>query len=162
MVTALAVASVISSIAGRGASGLTRRLASLRGLACRLSLTLVPLGVAMWAGHSLFHVVTGWSTAWPVAQRVAIAMGIAGLGDPFWTALPALLKPDSLLAVQLFLLDVGFLLTLYAGWRITRAATGRSRGTVGLQFSWATLAVALYVSGVWTFLQPMQMRGMVH
>ena len=89
-------------------------------------------------------------------------MGIDGLGHPLWTALPALLRPDSLLALQLFLLDAGLLLTLYAGWRIMRAGTARSRGTVGLQLSWAGLALALYASGVWTFLQPMQMRGMVH
>jgi hypothetical protein len=27
---------------------------------------------------------------------------------------------------------------------------------------WAVIAVGLYVTGVWVFLQPMQMRGMVH
>ena len=116
----------------------------------------------MWAGHSLFHVVTGWSTAWPAVQRAAIDIGIAGLGEPRWTSLPALLTPDSLLALQLLLLDAGLLLTLYAGWRIMRAATARSGATIGLQLSWAGLALVLYASGVWTFLQPMQMRGMVH
>ncbi len=162
LMTALTLASVISTRAGRDlASGLTR-LASLRGLACRLSLALVPLGLAMWAGHFLFHAVTGWSTAWPVVQRAASGIGVAWLGTPAWTSPPALLGPDSLLAVQLVLLDAGLLLTLYAGWRITRAGTARSRGTLGLQLSWASLALALYASGVWTFLQPMQMRGMVH
>jgi hypothetical protein len=136
--------------------------AAVRGLARRLSLTLVPLGLAMWAGHSLFHAVTGWSTAWPAVQRAALDIGIAGLGEPRWTSLQALLTPDSLLALQLFLLDAGLLLTLYAGWRIMHAATTRSDATIGLQLSWAGLALVLYASGVWTFLQPMQMRGMVH
>ena len=62
----------------------------------------------------------------------------------------------------MFLLDAGLLLTLYAGWRIMRDGTARSGATVGLQLSWAGLALVLYASGVWTFLQPMQMRGMVH
>ena len=84
------------------------------------------------------------------------------LGEPRWTSLPALLTPDSLLALQLLLLDAGLLLTLYAGWRIMRAGTARSGAAVGLQLSWAGLALVLYASGVWTFLQPMQMRGMVH
>ena len=72
----------MATAAGRAESDRqAHRVASLRGLACRLSLTLVPLGLAMWAGHSLFHVVTGWSTAWPAVQRAAIDLGIAGLGS---------------------------------------------------------------------------------
>ncbi len=116
----------------------------------------------MWAGHSLFHAVTGWRTAWPAMQNAALNVGIGGLGKPLWTSLPALLTPDSLLALQLLLLDAGLLLTLYAGWRIIRGGTARSAVTIGLQLSWVGLAVVLYASGVWTFLQPMQMRGMVH
>ncbi len=60
-------------------------------------MTLVPLGLSMWAGHSLFHAATGWSTAWPTVQRAAIDIGIGGLGEPLWTSLPALMRPDSLL-----------------------------------------------------------------
>ena len=162
LVTALALASVMSATVGRASGiGLIRGAASLRGLACRLSLALVPLGLAMWAGHSLFHVVTGWSTGWPTMQRIGSDVGI-GLGKPLWTAMPALLRPDSLLSLQLFLLDAGLLLTLYAGWRIMREGAARSGPTVGLLLSWAGLALVLYASGVWTFLQPMQMRGMVH
>ena len=115
LVTALALASVMSTTVGRASGiGLIRGAASLRGLACRLSLALVPLGLAMWAGHSLFHVVTGWSTVWPTMRRIGSDVGI-GLGKPLWTAMPALLRPDSLLSLQLFLLDAGLLLTLYAG-----------------------------------------------
>jgi cytochrome c oxidase assembly factor CtaG/ferredoxin len=145
------------------ALALALALASFRGTACRLSLALVPLGLAMWAGHSLFHMVTGWSTAWPAIQRAAIDVGMTGLGTPVWTSLPALLTPDSLLACQLLLLDAGLLVTLYAGWRILRASPARARAArIGLQVSWVGLALVLYASGVWTFLQPMQMRGMVH
>ncbi len=162
LMTALGLSFVISRTAGESAIRHPRGAASLRGLACRLSLALVPLGLAMWAGHSIFHMATDWNRIWPTTQRVALDVGIAGLGEPIWTGLPSLLTPDSLLAVQLCLLDAGFLLTLYTGWRIMRPATLRSGAAVGLQLSWAGLALVLYVSGVWTFLQPMQMRGMVH
>ncbi len=162
LMTALGLAFVISRTAGEPESTHPRGAASLQGIACRLSLTLVPLGLAMWTGHSLFHMVTGWSSVWPTMQRAAIDMGINGLGEPLWAAVPALLTPDSLLALQLLLLDAGFLLTLYAGWRIMRPAPARSGASVGLRVSWAGLALVLYASGVWTFLQPMQMRGMVH
>ena len=166
LLTTLALASVIATIAtaaGRAEGDrLAHRVASLRGLACRLSLTLVPLGLAMWAGHSLFHAATGWSTAWPTVQRAAIDLGIGALGTPSWTSLPSLLRLESVLTLQIILLDAGLLLTLYAGWRIMRDGTARSGATVGLQLSWAGLVLVLYASGVWTFLQPMQMRGMVH
>ena len=62
----------------------------------------------MWAGHSLFHMVTDWSSVWPTMQRFALDIGITGLGEPRWTALPALLTPDSLLALQLFFSMRGF------------------------------------------------------
>ena len=163
LLTALALASVMATAAGRAESDrLAHRVASLRGLACRLSLTLVPLGLAMWAGHSLFHAVTGWSTAWPAVQRAATDLGIGALGTPSWMSLPTLLRLESLLTLQIILLDAGLLLTLYAGWRIMRDGRSRSGATVGLLLSWAGLVLVLYASGVWTFLQPMQMRGMVH
>ncbi len=46
-----------------------------RELFCRFSLSLVPLGAAMWAGHFLFHLSTGWGSAWEVIQRAANDIG---------------------------------------------------------------------------------------
>ena len=39
-----------------------------RELFCRFSLALLPLGLAMWVAHVLFHLSSAWSTAWPVMQ----------------------------------------------------------------------------------------------
>ena len=53
-------------------------------------------------------------------------------------------------------------LSLYVGWRIARAYTNRTQDGVLLLAPWAAVAALLYAAGVWVFLQPMQMRGMVH
>jgi cytochrome c oxidase assembly factor CtaG len=133
-----------------------------REVASRLSLALVPLGLTMWAAHFLFHGLSGWSSAWPVVQRVAGDLGWTALGSPSWTMPSPLLGAGQMLALLVLLLDLGLLLSLYVGWRIARAMAPRPRSALGLVAPWASLAVALYAAGVWVFLQPMPMRGMVH
>ena len=66
------------------------------------------------------------------------------------------------LAIQVLLLDAGVLLSLYVGWRIARCYTKRAGDGLLLLAPWAVAAALLYAAGVWIFLQPMQMRGMVH
>jgi len=124
---------------------------SARELLCRCSLALVPLGLAMWTAHLLFHLSTAWHSGWPVLQRVT-----GWFGRPDWRAAESLLAADTLLGVQILLLDAGILLSLYLVWRVVR---GRS---MWLLLPGAVIAVGLWVAGVWIFLQPMQMRGMVH
>ena len=94
---------------------------------CRFSLALLPLGLAMWGAHLLFHLSTGWSTAWPVAQRAAGDLGAGWLGTPRWTASSALFAPHVTLAIQVLLLDAGVLLSLYVGWRIARSHAKSAR-----------------------------------
>jgi hypothetical protein len=67
-----------------------------------------------------------------------------------------------LLDVQLVLLDAGLLLSLYVGWRIAQAYTKKLRDMLLLLTPWASFVAGLYVSGIWVFLQRMQMRGMMH
>jgi hypothetical protein len=129
---------------------------------CRFSLSLLPLGLAMWGAHLLFHLSTGWRTAWPVAQRAAGDLGAGWLGTPRWTPAAPLLAPHVTLAIQVLLLDAGVLLSLYAGWRIARSYAKRAQDGLLLLAPWAVVAVLLYAAGIWIFLQPMQMRGMVH
>jgi hypothetical protein len=129
---------------------------------CRFSLSLLPLGLAMWAAHLLFHLSTGWSTAWPVVQRAAGDLGASWLGSPRWTPSAPLLAPHSILAIQVLLLDAGVLLSLYTGWRIARSYAKRAQEGLRLAAPWAVVAALLYAAGIWIFLQPMQMRGMVH
>ena len=133
-----------------------------RELFCRFSLALVPVGLAMWAAHLLFHLSTAWSSAWPVMQRVSSDLGIGWLGTPRWRGSSPILAADTLLACQILLLDLGLLLSLYLGWRIAGAYVTQIADRLRLLAPWATLLVGLYAAGIWVFLQPMQMRGMVH
>jgi cytochrome c oxidase assembly factor CtaG/polyferredoxin len=133
-----------------------------RELCCRFSLALVPLGLAMWGAHVLFHLSTCWSTAWPVLQRAAGDLGAGWLGTPLWTASSPLLTADTLLEIQIALLDAGVLLSLYVGWRVAHACASRVGDALRLFFPWALVVAGLYAAGVWVFLQPMQMRGMLH
>ncbi len=101
--------------------------ASRRESRARLALALVPLGLGMWAGHWIFHLLSA---------------------PPFG------FSSGSTLGLQLGLLDAGLLASLYAVWRVGRAPRSF--------LPWAAVAAALWISGVWIFLQPMPMRGMVH
>jgi ferredoxin len=141
---------------------LTRTTRPRRELFCRFALALLPLGLATWAAHVLFHLSTAWSTAWPVAQRATNDLGFGWLGTPRWKASGPAFAPDTMLAIQMLLMDAGLLLSLYVGWRIARACTRRTQDGVLLLAPWAAVAAMLYAAGVWVFLQPMQMRGMIH
>jgi hypothetical protein len=131
-------------------------------LFCRFALALLPLGVATWGAHVLFHLSATWSTAWPVAQRASNDIGFGWLGTPQWTAASPAFAPDTMLAIQMLLMDGGLLLSLYVGWSVARACTDRPRNGILLLAPWAAVAAMLYAAGVWVFLQPMQMRGMIH
>jgi len=108
-------------------------------LARRFVFTLVPVGIAMWAAHLLYHFATGWGGPWIHVQAI-----------PAW-----------LTSAQIVLLDAGVLLTLYVGWRVALQSAGRARTAIGLLAPWAGLACTLYGVGVWILFQPMQMRGML-
>ena len=62
--------------------------------------------------------------------------------------------------LQTLLLDAGLLLTLYLAWRIALAYAPRPGDAFRLLAPWAGIATALFVTGIWIFLQPMQMRGL--
>jgi hypothetical protein len=148
-----------ATLAGRRLGHLTK---PARELFCRFSLALLPLGLAMWAAHLMFHLSTAWSSAWPVVQRVSSDLGIGWLGPPRWTASSPMFAADTLLACQMLLLDAGLLLSIYLGWRIAGSNVIRVGDRLKLLAPWATVPVGLYAAGIWVFLQPMQMRGMVH
>jgi hypothetical protein len=115
----------------------------------------------MWAGHFLFHWLSGYGMAWPVLQQAASEFGLHVLGTPDWSWAGRTVSADSLLSLQLLLLDAGLLLTLYVGWRIARDEIPQARGALRLLSPWMCVALALFALGVWVFLQPMQMRGMM-
>jgi len=161
-VFALIVAPIIvvggTVVAGRTAAGIK---APARELIARFSLALVPLAVGMWAAHYLFHFLTGWNSAWPVLQRVVGDLGFTVASQSGLPGPNLRFNIDNLRIVQTVLLDAGLLATLYLGWRIARIYSPRLRLAFRMMAPWAIVAVGLYVFGVWTCLQSMQMRGLI-
>ncbi len=125
---------------------------SLSGMVRRFALAFVPVGIAMWAAHLLFHFSTGWESAVPAVQRA--------LGGSITASSAMVMIPGWLTQAQILLLDAGLLLTLYVGWRIALQYSGQVKQAIGLVAPWGALACALYGIGIWTLFQPMQMRGM--
>jgi hypothetical protein len=138
-----------------GAAALSRRwgrpgVGSLE-VATRFAYVLVPLGFGMWLAHYTFHFVTGYDAAVPLAQRFAADLGLTSLGEPHWGRACCRPLPEWLLPLEILFLDVGLLLSLYAGYRLAPTLRGLA--------PWALLMVLLFALGVWTLFQPMQMRG---
>jgi hypothetical protein len=142
-----------SVLAGRAIAGIK---APTRELMRRFSLALVPLAAGMWAAHFLFHFLTGWNSAWPVFQRVVGDLGLALANQQTSSGF----SMDNVRILQTLLLDTGLLGTLYLGWRIARVYAPRLRLALRVMAPWSGVAMVLYLFGVWTCLQPMQMRGL--
>ena len=139
------------------------RLRASGQVLCRLALALVPLGLSMWSAHVLFHLLTGME----LGLAGGPARGRRTSGCTRWERRAGAwsrrsLSADGMLRLQILLLDFGLLVSLYVGWRIVRGAGAGLRLARGPLVPWVTVAVSLYAVGVWTFLQPMAMRGMVH
>jgi cytochrome c oxidase assembly factor CtaG/polyferredoxin len=132
---------------------LVERKLTVMEAARRFSFALVPLGIAMWAAHLLYHFATGWSSAVPVVARA--------LGGTMQTVLPPLV-PNWLTPGQILILDAGLLLTLYVAWQIANRYGTRLWNAAAIVLPWVFLSVGLYAVGIWILLQPMEMRGMVH
>ena len=146
-----------SVLAGRAIAGIETPTWELMR---RFSLALVPLAAGMWAAHFSFHFLMGWNSAWPVLQRAVGDLGLA-VANQQASMVPNLrFSMDSVRTLQTVLLDVGLLATLYLGWRIARVYASRFRLAFRLMAPWSGVAVALYAFGIWTCLQPMQMRGL--
>jgi len=121
----------------------------------------VPVGFSMWLIHFSYHLLSGGQAALPVVQRAAMDVGINVLGAPNWSLAVAMPSFDWLPSLDLLLLDLGLLFSLYLGWRIASRFNLSFVQTLRLNAPWAGLAFVLYSIGVWIIFQPMQMRGMM-
>jgi cytochrome c oxidase assembly factor CtaG/ferredoxin len=130
-------------------------------LFCRFSQALLPLGVAMWTAHLLFHLFTGWATLGPALHQAAADLGMHIFTPAQWGMEQPLLAANTLLSVQLLLLDAGLLMTLYLGWRLAQHWAKSAGRAVLLLLPWAMTVAVAYAAGVWILLQPMQMRGVM-
>ena len=128
---------------------------------CRLARALLPLGVAMWAAHLLFHLLTGWAALTPALHQASADFGWRLLAPAQWGGEAPLMAANNILSLQLLLLDAGMLGSLYLGWRWARQRIEHPGRAVLLLLPWASTVVLGYAAGVWILLQPMQMRGMI-
>jgi len=146
-----------SVLVGRAIAGIK---APTRELIKRFSLALVPLAAGMWGAHFLFHFLVGWKSAGPVFQRVVGDLGLAITKQQASSGLGLAFSMENVRILQTLLLDIGLLATLYLGWRIARLYSPKLRPAFRVMVPWSGVALALYLFGVWTCLQPMQMRGL--
>jgi len=146
-----------------GAAGLSRRwgdtTAGWLDVATRYAFALVPLGFGMWLAHYSFHFLTSYEAVVPTAQRFAEDLGWTALGGPQGGACGCAPVADWLPRLEILFLDLGLLLSLYAGYRLALAQAPRLSQALRAFAPWAVLMVLLFLAGVWIVLQPMQMRG---
>jgi hypothetical protein len=128
-------------------------------VATRYSYALVPLGFGIWLAHCGYHLLTSYDTVVPTAVRFLHDLGWTGLGEPHWVAACCRRVADWVLPAELLCLDLGFLLSLYAGYRIALGTSSPWSRAVAAFVPWAVLITLLFAAGVWIVFQPMQMRG---
>ncbi|HEX6563400.1 MAG TPA: cytochrome c oxidase assembly protein [Chthoniobacterales bacterium] len=132
---------------------------TVRSIACRFTMTLVPLGAAMWLAHFGFHLFTALLTPIPVVQRIFLDLHIGSNGSPWWSLhTPAI---PQLLDFQCLALDLGLLVSLFFAWKVCVRLAAK-RKAVAAFLPWSVLLSLLYVAGIWIVFQPMEMRGMLH
>lgn len=145
--------------ASKASVGLGSASDSWQSVATRYSFALVPIGFAMWFSHYSFHFFTSWDTIIPAAQRFAADRGWHGFGDPLVACACCQPAAEWITYVEIFVLDLGLLLSLYTGLRIAESHST----TVPLAFKslapWALLTILLFACGIWIVFQPMEMRG---
>jgi cytochrome c oxidase assembly factor CtaG len=139
----------------------SRRPMSWRESVSTFAQAFVPLGFSMWLAHFSYHLIKGPLTAVPVIQRAARGAGLSVLGKPNWAFSASMTNFYWLPSVQLFVLGLGLLFTLYIAWCLAKRFRLQFGRAVGLVAPWAVLAMVLYGVGVWIVFQPMQMRGMM-
>ncbi|HYV36812.1 MAG TPA: hypothetical protein VE988_13980, partial [Gemmataceae bacterium] len=146
-----------------GAAALCRRMGRLAQngieVASRYSMCLAPLGFGMWLTHYCFHFFTSYASVVPTTQRFAADLGGSFLGVPVWSYACCVTIADWLLRLEIVFLDVGLLLSLYAGYRIARSQTQHWPQTLAAFAPWGLLMIFLFAAGIWIVFQPMQMRG---
>jgi hypothetical protein len=128
-------------------------------IATRYSYALVPVGFGMWLAHYSFHFLTSAATIVPATQRFAADHGWHALGEPLWQCACCGPVADWVPHLEILMLDMGLLLSLYVGFRIAEAQTSRVTQALKAFSPWACLMLLLFAFGVWIVFQPMEMRG---
>ena len=139
-------------VLGGLASGcaLSWQAARLAGMSLReFSPVLVPLALATWGGHTLYHFLLGSSTLWPAAVHA-----LSRLGLPLPPAAAAVVpRADGAFLLQAILLELSLGGALWVLARRTPVTGGWRRLT-------PIVLVLVYTAlALWVFSQPMQARA---
>src|SRR5262249_10064381 len=111
-------------------------------VATRFVYALVPLGSAMWLSHYSFHLLTSYDAAIPAAQRFAGDLG-GNVGTPDWVYTCCRPVMDWLPRLEILVLDIGLLLSLYTGYRIAMSFMADLPRALKALTPWAVLMVLL-------------------
>jgi hypothetical protein len=140
---------------------LSRRLGQLqvplKPLISDFAMTLVPLGFAMWLAHFVFHLFTGSHLPIPVFQRIAMDLHLPFLGMPDWGI--ASWAVPQLLDFQILSLDLGLLVSLYAGWKVAQRYHQSKNRSLLILIPWSLIYLLFFLVAVWLIFQPMDLRG---
>ena len=152
---------VVPVVALGGAAAATRALAggeagALRAIAQRQVFGLVPLGLSIWLAHYGFHLLTGFLVVVPLVQNAVVeAAGVAWLGEPLWRWTG--MRPGAVWPLQIGVVLLGTLGSLAVTALIADRQPGGRRTRAAAP--WHVLVIILALLTLWTFLQPMEMRG---
>ena len=150
---------VLIALTANASHGLSGMDCSWKQSVIRFTMTLVPIGFAMWLVHMLFHLFTSWGTIIPSIQRAGEDLGYTFLGEPAWALSCCGPAPSWLIPLELLILDVGLLASVWLQYKLARQLTSRLSSELAAWLPWAMLTAALWLTGVWIVFQPMEMRG---
>ena len=119
---------------------------------------LVPLGLAMWLAHFSYHLLTGLFSGLPALERALHELAPGVFAAPN-SAAPYL--PTWTVDAQLLVLGLGFVVSVGVLWRLGREIRPAPGRALALILPWSLLALALWGLGVFVYLSPMAMRGMM-
>lgn len=151
----------LPALAGLTAAGLSRRLAGrrepLRVSLARFVPAVMPLAVAIWLAHYLFHFATAALAVIPLAQQFLLDHGLTLLGlQPAWRLGP-ILPMAWLMPIELAIVLIGLLGSLYVLDERNRRHFGE--GATRVMMPWAALFVLMAAAAIVIFTLPMEMRG---
>ena len=121
------------------------------------TMTMVPLGFAMWLAHFVFHLFTSSHMPIPVIERIALDLHLTFFSKPDWGI--ASWAVPQLLDFEIFFLDLGLLVSLYAGWRVAQRYDTSRNSCLRIFTPWSLVYILFFLVAVWIIFQPMDFRG---
>ncbi|MBI3030321.1 MAG: 4Fe-4S binding protein [Candidatus Rokubacteria bacterium] len=153
---------VVAPLLILGGAALAERLAGRQRLGLRRTFVLfgymfVPVGLAMHLAHNLAHLLLEGGGIVPVVQRAVALYTPFSLGEPDWEVSPLAAEPVVGLLQATFLVGF-FVLSLYAGHRLSLRAYADVEAASRALVPMALLSFMFTVAGIVLLNQPMGMR----